>query len=147
MENVPVCHLLLLQHKVGRVMRLYLDQQCLVQTHYIKTYSHIAQFESFDLTLSLLFGQELDGLIAGICPISAYDRTESIEKCLQIAIRFLFPSGAAPQCTVRESQRMKSPGSILGFIHSQPWSVNHLSVSAVQLKRSRLIQPPSGYIY
>jgi hypothetical protein len=41
---------------------------------------------------------------------------------------------------------MKSPGSISGFTHSQPLSLNHWSVSSVQLKRSGLIQPPSGYI-
>lgn len=41
---------------------------------------------------------------------------------------------------------MKSPGSISGFTHSQPLSLNHWSVSSVQSNRSRLIQPPSGYI-
>src|SRR5262245_51672623 len=41
---------------------------------------------------------------------------------------------------------MKSPGSMLGFNHSQPRSLNHCNSLSVQLKRSRLIHPASGYI-
>lgn len=70
MEYVEIRHLLLLQHKVGRIMRLRSGQHFegvrynMATSTFSGTHSHVAPLESLHLTLSLLLGQEFDGLVA-----------------------------------------------------------------------------------